>query len=211
MAFRKLSEFRYLALKADLKSVSSSITIGALCWETDADVECIYDGTAWVELQRIVTNIEHKRIHQGLMWNISELFEAVNNNAEANLVIEHTIELHAAFQIASEGAAFVSIFEAPTVTDATGSNAVVANARRATGDSGKPTALKDPTITNNGTLIAEWYNPGGSGGNANGWAAERESEIILTADTKYLFRMVNKKGNAADLSWVVHAYEFTEY
>ena len=209
MAHRKLTEYLYLALSSDVKT-TVGVTTGARTTETDTDTDWCFDGIIWYKLSNVTFSVEHKRVHEGVMWDISELYETVGNNNEANLVIEHTIQLHAAFQIASEGAAFVSIFEAPTITGGTGTNAIITNARRPTGDSGAPTALKNPTITDDGTKLAEWYSPGGSGGNANGWAADRLSEIILTADTKYLFRMVNKKGGNADMSWVLHAYEFLD-
>lgn len=49
MAFRKLTEYEYLALAADSKT-TTAVFIGARCHETDTGAEFIYDGSAWVEI-----------------------------------------------------------------------------------------------------------------------------------------------------------------
>ncbi len=207
MTFVRLSEYECVALAADVKTIAGTV-IGAHCLEYDTGEEWYFDGTAWREIDRVVVQIEHKQVHNGRMWDISGLFISIADDAVADLVLEvGSDELYIDTTESSAGDRHGSIHESPTVTGGTGSAALVKNANRATGDSGAITALKGPTITNTGTLLVEWYSSGGTGGNATGGQAGRESGMILKMNTKYLFRLTNKKGNAADISWLIHAYE----
>ena len=207
MAFTKLTEYEYVALAADVKT-TVGVTIGARLLEVDTDIEWIFDGTAWHEIERVIKQTAHKQIQLGFMWDVSTLFIEVANDANADLIFEvGSIESHTVFTVQTEGGAHGFIYEEPTVTAATGITAIIKNANRTTGDSGAPVALQGPTITDLGTLIFEWFIPGGSGGNANGGDASRDSELVLKANTKYLFRLTNKKGNAADMSIALHTYE----
>ncbi len=207
MAFIKLSDYEYIALAADVKT-TAGVFIGSRTREYDTGEEYFFDGTAWREIDRVVVTIEHKQVHNGRMWDISTLFEAVEDDAVADLVLEvGSEELYIDFTEMSAGAAHCTIHEGPTVTAATGTAANVKNANRTTGDSGAITALKGPTITGTGTELVAWYSAGGTGGNSDGGQTGRESGMILKINTKYLFRVTNKKGNAADISWLIHAYE----
>lgn len=204
MAFTKLSDYWYTALSTDVK-ITVGVIIGARLIEYDTDIQWVFDGTTWREIEGVNIPYEHKRVHLGKMWDISALFEAVADDASADVVIEHTIELHAVYGIAAAGAGHIFIYEAPTISS--GTSAVVANACRPIGDDGAPTGTQGPTVAEVGTKRFEGYHPGGSGGNAPGGANMRDVEFILCADTKYLFRLTNKKGQAADISWAIFAYE----
>ncbi|KKM88484.1 hypothetical protein LCGC14_1258330 [marine sediment metagenome] len=207
MTFVRLSEYECVALAADVKTIAGTV-IGAHCLEYDTGEEWYFDGTAWREIDRVVVQIEHKQVHNGRMWDISGLFISIANDAVADLVLEvGSDELYIDFSEASSGAGYAAIYEGPTVTAETGTAAFVKNSNRTTGDSGAITALKNPTITGLGTQLIEWFSAGGTGGNSDGGTAGRESGMLLKINTKYLFRLTNKKGNAADISWLIHAYE----
>ena len=49
MAFRRLTDYEYLALDVDVKS-TTGINTGARCHVTDTGAEFIFDGSVWVEI-----------------------------------------------------------------------------------------------------------------------------------------------------------------
>ncbi len=201
----KLTEYEYLSGEVDLRNTILEVTIGARGFGADTGHWFIFDGVLWKRAENVVISDEHKQVHNGKMWDISTLHVGVVNDLFADLVIENGAdELHCVFTESTSGSAHASISEAPTVTAATGTAAIVKNANRAVGDTGAPTALKDPTITDIGTLLVEWFDNGGIGGAAAGGSTNRDTELILKPSTKYLFRMANKQGSAADMSWLIH-------
>lgn len=205
MSFTTLTEYLHLCLSTDVKT-TTGITIGSKCIETDTDHTFIFDGSAWIELENVAIVSEHKRVHLGLMWDITALFETVADDAHADLTVTSgSKELHCIYAAASEGNAHIFVYEAPTTS--AGSAALVKNANRVTGDSGAPIAIKAPTVGNVGTRLTEGFIAGGRGGNAGGGGDERGTEIILAPSTKYLFRVTNKKGSNGDIGWALHAYE----
>lgn len=202
------SQLLYSGLSTDVKPTVGVVT-GSRFIETDHNIEAyLWDNFSWHPLFNVVSLEQNQRVHNGQMWIISALYEAVADDANADLIF--TVKapgMHMTFRVASQGAIFAHIYENPTVTGATGTTALVINARRETGDGGAPTAIAGQTVTNVGTEIMTWYAPGGSGGNAQGGALTHEIEIALEEAAVYLFRMTNKKGNAADMSWALNAYE----
>lgn len=206
MAFRQLTVYEYLCLSTDTKTIVG-INIGARCYETDASEWFIFDGSAWFELEQPVIQTEHKRVHLGKEWDISAIYDAVVDDANADLVVTTGVkELHVLHNEAASGDAYGYVYEAPTVTGGTGTPATVMNSNRVVGDAGAPTALVDPTITDVGTKLVQWFSPGGTGGKASGEGGSRDTEIVLAPSTDYLFRLTNKKGNNAIISWTLHAY-----
>lgn len=204
MSFTKLSDYSYTALSTDAKT-TAGVNIGARLVEYDTDIHWIFDGTAWREIENVAITYEHKKIHNGEMWDISARYAAVANNANADLVVEHTEQLHCFFSESAAGAVFVDVYEGPTISG--GSAGMAKNARRPSGDTGAPTVTVGPTVNTTGDKIFEGYDPGGKGGNAPGGSQTRDSERILDINTKYLFRLTNKKGSAADMAWALLAYE----
>lgn len=208
MAWVQHTQLFFTALSTDSK-ITVGVISGANLLELDTDQQYIFDGTAWSRFENVAIPWVHKRGHLGKMWNFSNLYIDIANDANADLVVEVGDDsLHTLFRESAEGAVWVYIYEAPTVTDATGTAATVKNQNRIIGDAGGPTVLVNPTIEDTGTLLMSWYNSGGTGGNAQGGGAEFDTELILAPATKYLFRMTNKKGNAAELSWMLHSYTF---
>ena len=202
-----IQELLYIGLSTDAKPASA--TKGSKFIEYDHDHVFLWDGTAWRELDEIVTDAAHQRVHNGEMWMVTALATDVADDASLDLVFTTpALDFHVTFQIAAEGSAIVFVYEDTVLDDPVGgSAAVVKNANRVTGDAGAPTALVGPTITGVGTLLFNQSLPGGTGGNASGGQGERRTEIVLAPSTNYLFRVTNKKGNQSTMSIALLPYE----
>ncbi len=206
MTVVKMQNGDYIGLSTDDKP-TSDVPPGTKFTEHDNDRLWLYDGTSWREIEIVVLDSPHKWIHEGKMWAISGRFLSIADNANADMVLEvGSIGLHVIWETRSAGDHHGSIHEAPTVTTA-GDPATVSNQNRNIGDDGAPVGKKNPTITGTGLELLTWLLPGGTGGQASGGERPSREEIILASNTTYLFRATNKKGQAADMCWVLHAYE----
>ncbi len=207
MSVVKISEYLYIGLSTDVKPAAA--TLGAKFIEYDHDHVFKWDGTAWRELDNVATGAAHQRVHNGEMWMIGSGIQVdVSEGANVDLVVTVPagMELHTIGDIDAEGKAYFMVYEAPTL-GAGGSPGVVKNANRTAGDAGAPTATVGQTINAVGTLLSDHVVPGGTGGNAGGTSTNRDGEIDLKAETVYLYRVTNKKGNASDISLNLLAYE----
>ena len=206
MTVVKMQDGNYIGLSTDDKP-TADVPPGVTFTEHDNDRHWIFDGTSWREIENVFLDSPHKWVHEGKMWAISGRFLSTANDANADLVLEvGAVGLHVIWETRSGGDQHGSIHEAPTVTTA-GTPATVSNQNRNIGDAGAPVAKKNPTITGTGTELLTWLVPGGTGGTASGGTRPSREEIILAANTKYLFRNTNKKGQESDMCWVLHAYE----
>ncbi len=207
MAVTQITHLRYIGLSTDTKPIAGVVR-GARFLETDHNVEeYVFDGSSWVSFNPVITQEQDQRVHNGQTWIISSLFEGVSSDAFADIVL--TVPASGFLLIflqASEGAAFGHVYEGPTVTGGTGTSALVYNAKRSVGQSGAPTAVAGQTVTDVGTELLTWYNGGGTGGNAQGGGFARDTQMDIT-EGLYLYRLQNKKGSAADMSWELSAYE----
>jgi len=207
MTVIRVTQSLFTGLAADTKPTNAPI--GSVFVETDNHFEFLWNGVIWVEREQIRTAVEHQRIHNGDMWMIgTDIAVDVAEAANLDLVVTTPAakELHTVGDLDAEGKAYFMLYETPTL-GAGGTPAIVKNANRTVGDSGAPTASVGRTISAVGTLLTAHVVPGGTGGNAGGAETGRESEFILAANTSYLFRITNKKGNASDISLNLFAYE----
>ena len=198
MAFRKITEFWYLASNSDVKEIDG-VPIGAQLRETDTDTWYTYDGANWIEHDNVTMDYRAKRIRMGVLWCITQLTENVGNNVALEVTLEMPdVNTDCIWAVASGGDAHLRVFEGITFTG--GSDTCIRNAHRVIGDAGAPASKTDITVTDEGTEIFQSMVPGGSGGNAGGGQGSRGNEFILKADTEYLFRLTNKAGQAKDMS-----------
>lgn len=206
MTFKKVTQLGYIALSTDVKS-TDGVVFGAKLLETDSGRSYVYDGTSWINFDPVNIPWSHHRIHMGKTFYISHLFEAVADDANADIILTvGAVELHMIFSIAAEGSSHGFLTEGPDFS--VGSTLTPRNADRDEGDGGAPTAVHTPTVTDVQAVLIEEYIPGGSGGNASGGAAEWEREWNLLPTEDYLFRVTNKSGGTADISIIIQAYEF---
>ena len=146
----------------------------------------------------------HTEFHAAESGVATHIFEVVTDDAAADIFIQvGSVDVEAHFETAAGADAFVYLYEAPTVS-ASGTALTFYNRCRGNADITDMTAFHTPTVTTTGTdTLAQVVLPGGEkngsvGGNAGdgiGW--------VLEADTDYLFRTLNKGGEAKAISMEV--------
>ena len=88
-----------------------------------------------------------------------------------------------------EGAAFTG-----------GTTQTIYNKKRTSSNTASSKVVRDPSISSAGTLLENELIPGGTGRRAVGGAGDQETGWILKANTKYLFKIVNRSGAAQPAS-----------
>ena len=142
---------------------------------------------------------EHHEIHSGSHFYICG-FETLDEDAEADFVVEtpNTAKwLHMSFAVTGTSQTELAIYEGATVA-ADGTLTTPLNNNRNSDKVSVATVRKNPTVSNAGTLIYQ---------SSSGLAAtnptradidgliQREREIILRQNTKYLFRITSRQDN----------------
>ena len=98
----------------------------------------------------------------------------------------------------------LSIFANPTITPATGTTINPSNLNGINPQATTVTALKDPTVTDDGTLIddePEYYFGGTSQRNRDANSIPPESERIIPADTEFLVKIEGAGRFSYRLEW----------
>lgn len=98
----------------------------------------------------------------------------------------------------------LSIFANPTVTPATGTVINPSNLNRINPQPTTVTAFKDPTVTDDGTLIddePEYYFGGTAQGNRDANSIPPESERILPSNTEFLVKIEGSGRFSYRLEW----------
>jgi hypothetical protein len=98
----------------------------------------------------------------------------------------------------------LSIFANPTITPATGTVINPSNLNRINPQATTVTALKDPTVTDDGTLIddePEYYFGGTTGIFRDANSIPPESERIIPADTEFLVKIEGAGRFSYRLEW----------
>lgn len=98
----------------------------------------------------------------------------------------------------------LSIFANPTITPATGAVINPSNLNSINPQATTVTALKDPTVTDDGTLIddePEYYFGGTSQGNRDANSIPPESERIIPANTEFLVKIEGAGRFSYRLEW----------
>ena len=152
--------------------------------------------------------LPHKRVHEGVMYSISHIFETIAENASAEILFKtaKNKETHINASVAAEGKAFVFIYAEPTNTDLGTELAIIPfNQIRHVVSEGK--AYYGPTITDTGTELKQVYLPAGSRGRTAGGAVKTGVEGVLKRDTFYLFRVTSKKTGNATMGMELEWYE----
>lgn len=155
-----------------------------------------------------VIDYTHHEIHAGAAYFAFHTDASKGDGDTINIYFKTPAETtsenllcHVVVEWAASGAAFLNIYEAPTVTSGTGTNGndVIDRNRNLTTSStlsgvqdnmGTSSAAgayaKDVTVTDNGTLIYQDY----AGTGKSSAASERaEEEIVLASDTEYVFEV----------------------
>ncbi len=156
----------------------------------------------------VVTAI-HKRVHDGGMFQLDRVVEAVADDGTIELLVQvpAATQVHLRFAAAAAGDARISIFEGTTFSDAGTAMTAVNRNRVPTISTPGSVVTHTPTVTGDGTELSDVLIPGGSGGNASGGTDDGFQEWILAASTDYLVRLKNISGGAAHLGLQLNWYE----
>ena len=159
----------------------------------------------------IVISIPHRKVHEGVMFEISykspEGGDIADNGTIAFLLRTGAKYDHLVFGGNAGGDAELELLEAVGVTDA-GTAMVEHNMNRTSVNTAVTTAFRDPTVAG-GTLLFNILIPGGTGGNSAGGsgAVRVGTEWILAANQDYAIRLTNRAGNAQPMSLAAQWYE----
>ena len=155
-------------------------------------------------------NEEHGSIHEGDHFFFSN-FEDENTSGTIELVIttpDTTKWGHFLFRVASTEKIEVKLYEGATTVAGGAAVTPINNNRNSINTSGM-SVVKDPTsIGGDGTQIDAW-STGSTGPFAQLGHAERNEEIILKQNEKYLLRITSKTDNNT-ISYAAHWYEHVD-
>jgi len=155
---------------------------------------------------RMVTDA-HSHINSGRSFMVGDIFLAIPNDGVAEGLFQLTNEMHGFLIASSQGDFEVRIFEDPTFSNA-GTPMTILNKKRDSNKVSGTTVTHTPTLTDDGLALPPAFIVGGTGGNASGGQGDSfSSEIIFAAGKTYLFRLVNKSGQAATMMGRLEWYE----
>jgi hypothetical protein len=161
---------------------------------------------------------DHHQIHEGEAWHFDSYVANLASGSSYDIVftvpnIAITGPLtsavlacpHFRYEVQANDLAQVFLYEAPTVTAATGTAASWVNFERNGTYTAKTTILLAPTITAVGTLIDSEYFMSLAEGKSTGSGGSVE-EFVFKNNTKYLYR-VTSGNNGCDIHTNFFMYE----
>ena len=149
----------------------------------------------------------HHEVHEGNHYFISgyELAAALNDTVEFTVQVpDSTTWPHMIFELFSSTGATFEMYEGATGVSG-GSSVTPLNNNRNSANTSELTILKNPTVTDSGSLIVDKL----VGGERQSGSASRENEIILKQNTTYHI-VITSLANSNDISWVVDWYEHAD-
>jgi len=195
-----------LGIAASPVHVTGTVAIAAS--ETDDTQTFAFDETTGA---MVTIGVPHHEIHEGETF-ITTYKTPDGTPLSDNATIEFIVvcaakEAHMAARAAVGGDFEAGMFEGSTHSDGTAQE--IFNKKRSSMESPTLTVIRDPTVTDDGTLIENEFIPGGTGPRAFGGAAQQRAEWILAPTRTYLFRITNRAGNNQPGSLALEWYEET--
>ena len=139
---------------------------------------------------------DHAYIHEGRLFSVFTRF-TLAASAVGRIVLKspETKYIHYRKEIVTSSGDKVSIelFEAPTVTDGTGTSLTPVNYNRISTNQSEMVAHLNPTVTNDGALIHQSFIGGGTGAGASrsGEEVSQSNEVVFKRDELYLVKITN--------------------
>lgn len=165
-------------------------------------------GISELHNQLVTVDIVHRRITQGLFWEVSEYEPALAAGATMEFLFQlaatHAIHLFGCAQIG--GDAFIDLFEAPTVTDV-GAAKMPINCNRMSGNMLQATVTFGPTTTDDGLRIHRNFAPATSHGLGSGIEKKFFDQYQLDPGQTYLLRVINDSTSAQKSNMMAQFYE----
>lgn len=152
------------------------------------------------------TPMSQKHLERGNAYTVSHIFESVSNGDDAELLIscgDHAVYL--GYKTFVGGQCYGRIYESPTITS-NGTDLSIISNNRANILSDGCSFYHTPSVSSDGTLLAEALIPGGSGIFSRSGAASGLSQWIIAPNTSYYIKITNDSGGAIDIS---HTFNFS--
>lgn len=128
-------------------------------------------------------------------------------NSLVSVTTAPTARVHAYIAFVSTVQAQVNVYLTPTITTP-GTLVPFTNFFIGHSNTVGTTMRTAPVVGANGTKIADFLIPGGSGGNAVGGAAENAAKVILPPNTTFLFEFDNQgAGGVQPIEFTVNLFE----
>jgi len=145
-------------------------------------------------------------VHEGRMNYLNAYFASVANGGTVDIAFVCGAAVpRATAAIATGGECKTELYRGATVTG--GTVVPIYNADDNLDYSGSASVYHSPSVSAAGSLIAQGYIAGGSGGNAVGNVVQMDSERALRPDTTYLRRIINMSGKSIEICYSVEFYE----
>lgn len=167
-----------------------------------ADDFNILDEQPAVEPFQIAQSVDGQKTEDGENFVATDVVTGIADTATQEWLIVVGSEPIAVKSSASvEGKSTFDFYEG-TLVSANGTAINLFDSNRITGNTPLAAVYDSPTITNDGTILAEALLQAGEKQRAV-TSTEQGDRIILKATTNYLLRLTNKSGGAIDASIVV--------
>ena len=156
---------------------------------------------------------EHAYIHEGIFFESYNKFTLAAGATRAVTIkapVGKYLHYRPANLVTSADKVTIEFYEGATVTEGTGTAATPSNHNRNSTLTSGVTLLDAPTVTANGTKLAQVYIPGatGMGGTRTGASAGlSNSEWVLKPNTVYMFRVTNGSSGSNDIQINFEWYE----
>ncbi|NTU49466.1 MAG: hypothetical protein HGA87_00975 [Desulfobulbaceae bacterium] len=167
----------------------------------------------------IFVPFDHHQVHEGEMWHCDAYIANLASGANYDFVFTVPVITppvggdvrayapHFRYEVEVNDLCNVFLYEAPTVTAATGTARTPINFERNGAYTVKLAILEAPTITAVGTLIdSEYFLQGTLGGRSGGGQGGAINEFVLKSNTQYLFRLTSGAAGC-DIHCDFHWYE----
>lgn len=160
----------------------------------------------------VVIDNAHHEIHEGetaiVSYKSPDASPLADNATIAFLITTGAREAHVVARLGFGGDCEIEIYEGTTYTGGTGTAmTVLAKNRNLPLRAGYATVRRDITVTGVGTLLFNFFFPGGSGGNAQGVSDDTRDEWPFKPSTNYMIRVTNRAGNAQPGALAIEWYE----
>lgn len=133
-------------------------------------------------------------VEQGLVAGTSPILDLTNNQTRLLLFTTGPKSVHLYLSFVATGHITLDVFVGPTVT-APGTPVPIGSFNFIKPYTSLSTLAVDPTVSANGTKIADFLLPGGAGGNRVGTSQGTPTKVILPPNTQFLFSILNEAGS----------------
>lgn len=147
----------------------------------------------------------HKKIHDGLMFDVCAEINALANNATQDfLIVAGAKEVHLAWEIKGD-TALRTQFYAGTTVSANGAAMTMPNRKIGSGNTPVAAFYTGPTVTTTGTLKCQARDGSATNTGKVGGLIRSEMEWIIPASTLAMLRVTSLSGASASLNFSLQA------